>query len=78
MISQRTIGGIYFPAMTLLYDVLSEDVDEMTAQIDNLMKEYAELFAAQESGNQEQYEDVLIQARRRVFLYERISNELEV
>ena len=65
-------------AMTLLYDVLSEDVDEMTAQIDNLMKEYAELFAAQESGNQEQYEDVLIQARRRVFLYERISNELEV
>ena len=65
-------------AIARLYDELSADVDEMTAQIDDLMKEYTELSAAQESGNQEQYEKVLIQARRRVFLYERISNELEV
>lgn len=65
-------------SMTVLYEELSEDVDEMIAQIDGLMKEYEELSALQEGDNKEQYEAVLAQARRRVFLYERISTELEV
>lgn len=64
-------------SMTLLREELSEDVDEMTLQIDGLMQEYAELSALQEGDNKEQYEAVLAQARCRVFLYERISNELE-
>ena len=50
----------------------------MIAQIDGLMKEYAELSALQEGDNKEQYEAVLAQARCRVFLYERISTEMEV
>lgn len=65
-------------SMTILHEELSEDVDEMIAQIDGLMKEYAELSALQEGDNKEQYEAVLAQARRRVFLYERISTEMEV
>lgn len=65
-------------SMTVLYEELSEDVDEMIAQIDGLMKEYEELSALQEGDNKEQYEAVLAQARRRVFLYECISTELEV
>ena len=51
----------------------------MTLQIGQLMQEYAELSALQEGDdNRAQYEALLAQARRRVFLYERISNELEV
>lgn len=65
-------------SMTILHEELSEDVDEMIAQIDGLMKEYAELSALQEGDNKEQYEAVLAQARRRVFLYEHISTEMEV
>ena len=65
-------------SMTLLQEELSEDVDEMTLQIDRLMQEYAELSALQEGDDKAQYEALLAQARRRVFLYERISNELEV
>ena len=66
-------------SMTLLQEELSEDVDEMTLQIGQLMQEYAELSALQEGDdNKAQDEALLAQARRRVFLYERISNELEV
>lgn len=65
-------------SMTLLQEELSEDVDEMTLQIDRLMQEYVELSALQEGDDKAQYEALLAQARRRVFLYERISNELEV
>lgn len=50
----------------------------MTLQIDRLMQEYVELSALQEGDDKAQYEALLAQARRRVFLYERISNELEV
>ena len=65
-------------SMTLLREELSEDVDEMTSQIDGLIAEYAELSALQGGSDEEAYEGRLAQARRRVFLYERISSELGV